>query len=97
MAAGSARETYCGVHNPFQGLQEDQGVGGLAAGDPVIVVVLRQLVDLLQRQAAAHTPQIRRDVKALRQRTPVTCLGSQLCRWITKLSCHHMAMAVEQQ
>ena len=37
----------------------------LAASDPVIVVVLRQLVDLLQRQRGAHPAQVWRDVKAL--------------------------------
>ena len=37
----------------------------LAARDPVIVVVLRQLVDLLQRERGAHSPQVWRDVKAL--------------------------------
>ena len=57
------------VHDALEGLQEDQDVGGLAASDPVIVVVLSQLVDLLQRQAGAHAPQIRSDVKALIQHT----------------------------
>lgn len=57
------------VHDALEGLQEDQDVGGLAASDPVIVVVLSQLVDLLQRQAGAHAPQVRSDVKALIQHT----------------------------
>ncbi len=35
------------VHDALEGLQEDQYVSGLAAGDPVIVVMLCQLVDLL--------------------------------------------------
>ncbi len=58
-------EAYSGVYDALQGLEKDDGVSGLAAGDPVVVVVLCQLVDLLQRQAAAHAPQVRRDVKAL--------------------------------
>lgn len=53
------------VHNALERLEEDQDVGGLAAGDPVIVVVLCQLIDLLQRQAGAHPAQLWSDVKAL--------------------------------
>ena len=37
----------------------------LAASDPVIVVVLCQLVDLLERERGAHPAQVWRDVKAL--------------------------------
>ena len=64
-------EAYSGVDDAFEGLEEDDGVGGLAAGDPIVVVVLRQLVDLLQRQAAAHAPQVRRDVEPLQ---PAQCI-----------------------
>lgn len=59
-------EAHSGVHDALEGLQEDEGVGGLAARDPVVMVVLRQLVYLLQRQARAHAAQVWRYVKALR-------------------------------
>ena len=50
----------------------------LAASDPVIVVVLRQLVDLLERERGAHPAQVRRDVKALQAEE---CL-SKGCIWL---------------
>lgn len=62
---------HCVVHNALERLKEDQDVGRLAAGgDPVIVVVLRQLVDLLQGEARTHAPQVGCDVKALSQHPP---------------------------
>lgn len=64
--------THRVVHDALERLKEDQDVSGLAASsDPVIVVVLRQLVDLLQGEARAHAPQVGGDVKALSQHTDI--------------------------
>ena len=57
------------VNNPLEGLQQVNCVGGLAASDPVIMMVLCQFVDLLQCESWKSGSQAGCDVCILQHMT----------------------------
>ena len=71
--------------------QERQGVSTVASRDPVVMVVLRQLVDLLQAQGRAGAPDVCLEVSSLQKRK--LCIFTSCCRVLQPISMQAVGLA----